>query len=233
MFMDKHRPDVVGTQELTIEAIADMKAILPGYKWFGLGRYGGTDGEFAAIFYNANKLNCRAEDTFWLGKRPAVAGSRGLLAAYPRVCTWGVFREVGGDANLVVYNTHLDHLSPWARKNGLKQISRFVKKLNTGYPSILMGDFNARPQSRAIKAFHDTSIHYDQFFGNNFKAFLNEENRIGRTHHGFTGKVVGQPIDYIFTTRDILVKQVDVDHNQYNGSYPSDHFPIVMQATIL
>jgi len=232
MFMEKHKPDLVGTQELTIEAISDMQELLPGYKWIGLGRNGAHRGEFAAIFYNAKKLVCQAEDTFWLGKRPAVEGSRTWHAAYPRVCTWGIFQALKGDNHLAVYNTHLDHFSPWARKNGMKQIGEFINQMNTGYPTALMGDFNALPRSWAIQALKDINARYNLFCGNNFNTFLSEDSSIGRTRHGFSGKATGKPIDYIFTSSDIRIKQIKVDHNRYKGRYPSDHFPIVMKASI-
>ncbi|MGE5381730.1 MAG: endonuclease/exonuclease/phosphatase family protein [Methylocystaceae bacterium] len=230
LFMEKYKPDVIGTQELTITAINDLMRLLPDYRWIGLGRGGGHCGEFSAVIYNASKLICRAQDTFWLGKRPAVEGSRIWHAAYPRVCTWGIFREVNGNANLAVYNTHLDHFSPWARLSGLKQIGRFIRKMNTGYPTILMGDFNARPNSMALRALRTINTRHHLFGRQNFKTFLSGDDTIGRTYHRFTGSIIGKPIDYIFTSPDITVKKVKVDHNRYDNRYPSDHFPIVMRV---
>ena len=52
-----------------------------------------------------------------------------------------------------VYNTHLDHISYFARVRGLREILRHI---STRYqqapgPVLLMGDFNATPTSQTLR----------------------------------------------------------------------------------
>lgn len=225
--LNELHPDILGTQELTIREIADLKRLLPDYQWVGMGRRGGSRGEFTAIFYNARRLTCVVTDTFWLGNRPSVAGSRYWTAAYPRICTWGIFRDLNTAENIAVYNTHLDHLSPWARKQGIKQITDFITKMNTGYPTVFMGDFNAYPETRAMQHLKVINRQNHQFSNCSLDMYFGHR-QIGRTYHAFKGIKNGRPIDYVFCSPDITIKKFLIDRNQYNSRYPSDHYPSVV-----
>src|SRR5262245_7953389 len=44
-------PDVMGTQEGLYQQLKDLASELPDYDWIGLGRDGGSRGEFMAVFY--------------------------------------------------------------------------------------------------------------------------------------------------------------------------------------
>src|SRR5207253_716685 len=47
--IEKVSPDLLGTQEGLYQQLKDMAADLPEYTWLGLGREGGSQGEFMAI----------------------------------------------------------------------------------------------------------------------------------------------------------------------------------------
>ena len=101
--MARHRPDLLGGQELLRHQLADLAARLPDYAWLGAGRDDGADGgEFNPIFYRRERLEPLDSGTFWLSPEPARPGSRGWGAACPRVVTWARF--VGWLAiGLVIY----------------------------------------------------------------------------------------------------------------------------------
>jgi hypothetical protein len=72
---DRVRPDVVGTQEGVYLQIKDIAADQPDFAWIGLGREGGSRGEFMAIFYRRDRLTPLEFDHFWLSDTPDVIGS--------------------------------------------------------------------------------------------------------------------------------------------------------------
>src|SRR5688500_5339888 len=45
------KPDLIGTQEGVYPQLKELSSDLPEYAWIGLGRDGGSRGEFMAIFY--------------------------------------------------------------------------------------------------------------------------------------------------------------------------------------
>ena len=50
--------------------------------------------------------------------------------------------------------------------------------------------------------------------------------------NGFTGKTRGEPIDYIFTSRDLLLREVELRRDHPMEGFPSDHYPVVAQVEL-
>ena len=48
----KYHPDILGVQEGLRFQLDELIEELPGYAWFGEGRYGLDEGEHVAVFYN-------------------------------------------------------------------------------------------------------------------------------------------------------------------------------------
>src|SRR5689334_21412331 len=67
-------PDVIGTQEGLYPQLKDFAADQPDYDWIGLGRDGGSKGEFMAVFYRRARLEPLEFDHFWLSDTPDVVG---------------------------------------------------------------------------------------------------------------------------------------------------------------
>ena len=57
-------------------------------------------------------------------------------------------------------------------------------------------------------------------------------DEVGRSYHGFTGKTRGKPIDYIFTSRDLTLRQVELRREGNEGQFPSDHYPVVARVEL-
>ena len=136
---------------------------------------------------------------------------------------------------VLVYNTHLDHISYFARVRGLRQI---LRRISVRYgeapgPVILMGDFNATPQSRTLRRWiaadlrESAGLMRDSYWG-----ILQRGDEVGRSYHGFTGKTRGEPIDYIFTSRDLLLREVELRRDHPMEGFPSDHYPVVAQVEL-
>jgi hypothetical protein len=71
----KTSPDLVGTQEGLYQQIKDIAADLPAYQWIGIGRDGGSRGEFMGVFYREDRFEPLEFDHFWLSDTPSVIGS--------------------------------------------------------------------------------------------------------------------------------------------------------------
>ncbi|MEG1930492.1 MAG: endonuclease/exonuclease/phosphatase family protein [Anaerovorax sp.] len=231
-FFREENPDIIGTQELKYQRILELLKTFPEYGFIGEGRQGGQLGEYCAVFYKKTKFHCISQGTFWLSKCPHKK-SRGWLAMFPRICTWATFSVLDGKLHetgeqISVFNTHLDHISPYARTDGLLQITEFINENFRNQGVILMGDFNAKPDSRALKVIDAMSEENGIFTGSSYRGFYSTASPNGKTYHGFHGSVVGKPMDYIFTSKEITIERVSVVQKKYCGMYPSDHFPIVL-----
>ena len=143
-------PDLMGVQEARPNQMEDLKMALTDYKFIGQGRDGENKGEYSAIFYNSKKLKVENENTFWLSETPDLI-SKGWDAAYPRICTYGLFTLLETNQKIWVFNTHLDHVGSEAQLNGMQLILKRISTLNLAeHPVILMGDFNVEPNSQLI-----------------------------------------------------------------------------------
>ncbi|HZG87325.1 endonuclease/exonuclease/phosphatase family protein [Paenibacillus sp.] len=218
--------DFVGTQEGFRSMMAELNALLPGYAWLGEGRMGGAAGETNAILYRQDRWTPEESGTFWLSETPGRPGSRSWGAAYPRICTWALFREnADPTVRLAVFNTHLDHLSRAARQHGASLAGRRLLELRgrTGAPAVLTGDFNAKPSSGAIAQLAKPPFE----FVHAFESYPGGTRAAGATYHGFRGGGrKGEPIDYIFASKPCRLLRTTVDREKYRGKYPSDHYPV-------
>ncbi len=135
-------PDVVGTQEGLYEQLKDIERGLPGYQWIGLGRDGGSRGEFMAVWYRPERLEPLAFDHFWLSDTPEVMGSSTWGNQNVRMVTWVRFRDLVTGQEFYFWNTHLD-FSDDLHARSLTLIQERMRALSPQLPLILTGDFNA------------------------------------------------------------------------------------------
>lgn len=121
-----------------------------GYRCIGRGREAGGGGEYSCIFYDPERFDCLKENTFWLSETPEAPGSRSWGSACARICTYGLFRDRRNGREFLFANTHLDHISPEARENGIALILERLKPYLRRYPAILTGDFNSFPGDKPV-----------------------------------------------------------------------------------
>jgi len=220
-----YSPDIMGIQEARPNQMTDLKTALKDYKTIGIGRDGDSKGEYSAIFYNTKKFKVEKESTFWLSETPNDV-SKGWDAAYPRICTYGLFTDLKSSKKIWVFNAHLDHVGEEARTKGIELILSKITSLNTkNYPVIFMGDFNSEPDSERIIA---------------LKKVMNDSRDISETKPfgpsgTFNGFKYDEPvtklIDYIFISNNIKfkVKKYAILSDSKNLKYPSDHFPVYVK----
>lgn len=223
-----YEPDIMGIQEGLSHQVyyIDDKINYLGY--VGVGRDDGKEkGEFSALFYNKMRFNVKESNTFWLSETPEKI-SVGWNASMERICTYALLENKETQEKFWVFNTHFDHRGKEARENSAKLILEQIEKLNKdAYPVILMGDFNALPESNTIqtvlgKLKDSKSISEIPTMGpegtyNNFDILHKLERRI----------------DYIFVSGGVSVRKYAVLSNVISQKFTSDHLAVFVEIDAL
>lgn len=217
-------PDIIGTQEGLFTQVQDVASACAEYDWLGIGRDGGSRGEYMAIFYRRARLELLEYNHFWLSDTPEVMGSTTWGNRNIRMVTWGKFRDRHSNREFYFWNTHLDHEIQEAREKGAALVAQRVSELRTNLPVILVGDFNAIARENRA---HEILTTDGRFTDTWFTA----ARRLGpdyATFHGFRPPVLnGGHIDWILTQGPIRALETAVITFREKDQYPSDHFPVL------
>lgn len=218
-----YKPAITGVQEAQHHQLEYLKQTT-AYKSIGVGRDDGkTNGEYSAILYDSSLFKVSQTATIWLSESGEI-GSKGWDAAFPRICTYGLFEHLASKQKVWVFNTHFDHMGNMARLESAQLLLRTIEALNTDQlPVILMGDFNLTPDTEPIGM---------------LKASLNDalEHSV-QPHYGpqrtFTGfdpaRIPNERIDYIFV-KDLTVKNIrHIDDRRDDLYFISDHLPVLCE----
>ncbi|MCU0788095.1 MAG: endonuclease/exonuclease/phosphatase family protein [Verrucomicrobia bacterium] len=216
-------PDVIGTQEGVYSQLKDLAADLPEFDWIGLGREGGSRGEFMAVFYRKSRLEPLAYDHFWLSDTPDLMNSATWGNTYRRMVTWVRFRDRRTDGEFILFNTHFDHQQQLAREKSAELVRQRLLDLETALPVVLLGDFNAAAGSN--KAYD--ILTEDVFFTD---AWLAAPDRLGEGVGTFNDFLAAEPngprIDWILLHGQMTVERAEISTLSRDGQFPSDHFPV-------
>lgn len=224
--------DIVGTQEVLVNQLNDLKSHLPEYNAIGVGREDGIEkGEYSAILYKKDRFKEIKSGYFWLSETPEVAGSKGWDGACERIATWAILEDISSKKQLFFINTHLDHVGKIARQEGVTLLLSRANALAKGLPIIMTGDFNATPESDVIK--HVTDVNSPEHLIHS-KDIAVEKSGTDWTFHGF-GKVPMERrefIDYVFVSKGIKVAKHSVLPEKLDDVFISDHSVVVAQIEI-
>jgi endonuclease/exonuclease/phosphatase family metal-dependent hydrolase len=227
--IQKAAPDVLGTQEGLYWQVKELASDLPEFEWIGLGREGGSKGEFMAVFYRKARLDPLAYDHFWLSDTPDVMGSTTWSNRNRRMVTWVKFRDRTAGNEFYLFNTHFDHEIQMAREKSAQLVRRRISDLNTVLPVLLIGDFNAAAQTN--KAYH--ILTGDQFLSD---TWLSAKERSGDGVATFNDFKAIQPhgirIDWILSRGAVQVERAEIPTFSQNGQFPSDHFPVIARLRL-
>ena len=214
------KPDVFGVQEAFRFQMDYILTNCPDYAAYGIGRDDGVDkGEIMGIFYNKKRLKMLRHGTFWLSETPD-RPSRGWDARCKRTATWALLKDKASGKKFYFVNTHLDHRGKTARAKGLTLIVDRIREINPkGFPMVLTGDFNVRPEDPCLQSLdgrmesaRDIAVKTDR--KGTFNAFTEREE--------YTGI-----IDYIYVSDWSRVLSYATLDKHYGGvKFISDHFPI-------
>ncbi|AVR43979.1 endonuclease/exonuclease/phosphatase [Christiangramia fulva] len=217
-----YEPDIFGVQEALKKQIDYFLDNLEDYDFVGVGRDDGKEGgEYSAILYKEDQFKVLDHGTFWLSETPSKP-SKGWDAAYPRICTYALFKEKETGTKFWYFNTHFDHIGDIARKNSAKLILQKISEMNTDdLPVILSGDFNLEPETEPI-----------QLIKNKLKDSKEQAKIVSfgseGTFNGYNYDQADRPrIDYIFVNDEVEVEKYGVLTDSKEMRFPSDHFAVM------
>jgi endonuclease/exonuclease/phosphatase family metal-dependent hydrolase len=221
--INREAPDVFGTQEGLYLQLRELAAGLPAYEWIGLGRAGGSQDEFAAVFYRRDKFEPLAFDHFWLSDTPAVIGSITWGHTYRRMVTWVRFRDKATGREFEFWNTHFDHQVEAARQKSAALIRDRLGKTDPKMPLLLVGDFNCLDGNSPAY----TLLTHEAGLTDTWTAAPQRTNEDLNSFNDFKTPVhAGERIDWILARRPLAVDAAGVVDYEGLGQFPSDHFPV-------
>lgn len=227
--VERRMPDVIGTQEGLYHQLLDLDSALVGYDWIGIGRDGGSRGEFMAVFYRTDRLEPLEYDHYWLSDTPAVAGSKSWGNRYARMVTSVRFRDRASGEEFVFVNTHLDHESQESRERSAALIVERLSSLAADVPLVLLGDFNAGAGENPVHA----TLTGAGGFTDTWAAAGNADT--SGTFHAFRGPAEAsgkRRIDWILVRGPVSVLSSEIVTDARAGQLPSDHFPVVARLRL-
>ena len=217
--LNAQKPDVFGVQEAFEFQIRFIEEYCRDYKSVGVGRDDGKKkGEYMSIFWNKKTVSLLKWGTFWLSETPDKP-SRGWDAHCRRTATWALMKDKKTGKKFYFVNTHLDHKGKEAQKNGLKLIVDRIESINPqGYPMILTGDFNIKPDNAAL-------VELDSRMQSTRKIAADTDNH--NTFNGWSVKPTDSVIDYIYISGFSSCPQYRTVTEKYaERPFVSDHYPI-------
>lgn len=219
-----HNWDLFCVQEIRPNQITDLKK-LKEYTSLTAKRDGNGLGEGIGIYFKSKLFSLVESGFFWLSLTPDKPSIH-PESEYSRICLWTILENADGNKFLLI-NTHLDNVSETARYEGMKIIIDYLLEKIICYPTIMMGDFNAKPNER---------IHYYLE-----RLFVNIKEHSQEGHIGPKGSYQNfdytmtwdelEEIDYIYTKR-FFTKKTSCLTDSCDGRFPSDHFPLEAELLI-
>nr|WP_223826734.1 endonuclease/exonuclease/phosphatase family protein [Flagellimonas sp. S3867] len=218
-----YNPDILGIQEGLHDQVKYLDDTLKNYAFVGVGRDDGKEkGEYAAIFFNTEKVELITTKTQWLSETPNIV-SVGWDASMERIVTYAKFKDKNTEKIIHVFNCHYDHIGKLARENSSKLVLDLIKKMGIMNKRIaVIGDLNSHPEEIPIQIL--TAALPDAFENSPTPVY----GPIG-TFNGFNpNEKLTRRIDYILTKNLDVQSFRTIDDRRKNGLYPSDHLPVLI-----
>lgn len=203
--IEKEKPDIIGTQEMTYKAKTLLKTLLTNnelfYTFYGESRKRNNTvyDEYNCILVK-QEIKVNKTITYSLSNTPQIPTTKFKHDQFPRIITL-----IQTD-NYNIYNTHL---TPKLLNNKLLQLDCITNIIDKSKPVIIMGDFNLGMAK--LKPFMEKN------------NLTDATEKIGKT---FSTKRELFHLDHILITDNLNFKNT-IKHNfKYKNIYISDHFPI-------
>ncbi len=220
--IEEQKPGIIGFQEATKWHYSYLVDCLNGYDSIITYRDEAFNSEGCPIFYNTELYTLVDKGSFWLSETPEVM-SKSWGAQFNRVCSYVILTDKATNENFVVFNTHLSHVSDEARINGIKVVLEKIKEFG-GYPSVIMGDFNALEGS-------ETYVSVTENFLDAQKVAKTTSD--SHTYQNWGDQESFKRIDYFMVSKTgFAIEKYDVLSGLNDGVYTSDHCPIVLELSL-
>jgi len=215
-------PDLMGFQEVLHNQYLDLTEQFPEYSSVGIGRDDGINaGERAAIFYKKSRFTLIESGSFWLSET-SDKPSFGWDAVCIRICTYVKLLDSTTKKDFFYFNTHLDHVGQTAMAEGAKLIRKNM--LDKNFPAFVTGDFNVEEKSEPYNIMTEKGLSDAKYTAKSTMSYGTFNN-----YNPSENMKDESPIDYLFhTDNDFDVDTYKVIVNGQEGTYTSDHYPVLV-----
>ncbi len=220
--IEEQKPGIIGFQEATKWHYSYLVDCLKGYDSVITYRDEAFNSEGCPVFYNTELYTLVDKGSFWLSETPDVM-SKAWGAQFNRVCSYVILTDKATSENFVVFNTHLSHVSDEARINGINVVLEKIKEFG-GYPSVIMGDFNALEGSETYNSVTENFLDAQKV------AKITSDSH---TYQNWGREESFKRIDYFMVSKiGFSIEKYDVLSGLRDGNYTSDHCPIVLELSL-
>ncbi len=225
--------DIVGTQEPYMSQINDMMEFLGDeYAWVGemsiSGKHPSSNSHYGPIFYRKERFEVVDWDVIWYTEKPGTPGYGGYSS---RMCIWARFHDKANNNDFYVFNSHFDHLGIEARVKAAYILRDAVARIANGMPALMTGDFNSDETTLQYRVLTESG-----FIDDTMLAISEPTNAdyFSMARYKVSGlKKTKKHIDHIFYTfANVQVMDWKLFIEDYEGTYGSDHLPIVAECKI-
>jgi endonuclease/exonuclease/phosphatase family metal-dependent hydrolase len=229
--LTKFGADVIGLQEASIEQRAEIAPELPGFGMFPPPTEAGDE----CILYRLSRFVLGDSGHEQLRRVPEKPDTNIGVRDF----VWVYLHDRISDKRFYVLSLHTDHRSS---KRGRQLdgvlIGEWIRKRETADPVILTGDFNGTPDKprylyltgqKAYSGEDGKTVRMPMPMLDTFTVANPNARYPGTSNSGYKGKKNKKQIDYIFVPRGTTVIDSRIIYYHANGSYPSDHFPLLSE----
>ena len=223
--------DIIGLQEASKE---QRKALEPALSAFGMFPSSSQPGD-EFILYRLDRFRVIESGRELLRVEPEIAGTNIGVRDF----VWVHLHDRRNGKRFYVLNLHLDHRSS-ERGRQLDGIllGKWIGQRSSADPVIMTGDFNGGPNmprylyltgQRAYIDKDGDAVRMPMPMLDTFTLAKPDETYSGTSNRGFSGRKNTKQIDYIFVPHGTKVIDSTIIYYNVDGSYPSDHFPLLSE----
>lgn len=223
--------DIIGLQEASAEQRAAIAPELPLFGMFPLPTGAGDE----CILYRLSRFDLRDSGHEELRSTPEIPGTNIGVRDF----VWVYLHDRVTGKRFYLLNLHTDHRSNTrGRQLDGVLIGEWIRKREFPDPVILTGDLNGTPDKPRYlyltgkKAYPDqngATVRMPLPMLDTFTVANPDARYSGTGNSGYRGNKNTDQIDYVFVPGGTSVIGSQIIYYQSNGSYPSDHFPLLSE----
>jgi endonuclease/exonuclease/phosphatase family metal-dependent hydrolase len=227
----KFGADIIGLQEASIDQRAALAPGLRGFGMFPLPVMAGDE----CILYRLDRFDLRASGHEMLRRRPEKVGTNIGVRDF----VWVYLQDRISRKRFYVLNLHLDHRSSErGRQLDGVRIGEWLSNRTFADPVILTGDFNGMPDQprylyltgqRVYPSEDGAALSMPMPMLDTFTVANPHARYPGTSNAGYAGTRNTKQIDYVFVPKGSRVIGSAIIYYHTDGSYPSDHFPVLSE----
>lgn len=231
--LNEVQSDLIATQEGDQKQLLELHRLLPDYEMATAHRNPWKSSFYPTLFLRKGVWQIIETGDLWLSETPQKPLTKLRGSPWPRLVTWARLRHNSSGQVFLFANTHLENTNSHIQESQAKILTNLLNELSTPQlPLILLGDFNAGPQSQTQSIILEG---LPQLL-DPWPFFFQQERP---TYHGYGAysewNSQDKRIDWILIDnrlRSVTYKvgRHFMSHAQFEETlYPSDHHPIHLE----